>query len=132
MYPKYHILYGAIFSLVLIPLFGIWNSLIVFLASFLIDMDHYTRYVYEKKDFSIIRSIKYYYNKSIKRRHEIYLLHTVECWILLLLLGYYNPIFIFILLGFLFHMACDFIDMINKKYYEVRVYSIVIWMLLKL
>jgi hypothetical protein len=132
MYPKYHILYGAIFSIILIPLFGFWNSLVVFLASFLIDVDHYTRYVYEKRDFSISRSIKYYYNKSIKRKHEVYLLHTVEFWLLLLILGYYYSIFIFILFGVLFHMACDFIDMVHKKYYDVRVYSIIIWMILKL
>ncbi len=132
MLPKYHILYGAIFGIVIIPFIGILNSTIVFLASFLIDSDHYLRYVCVTRDFSIINSIRYFYDKSKKRLHELYIFHTVEFWLLLLLLGVYSEIFIYILLGILYHMAFDFIDMFKKGYYNVRIYSVLLWMILKI
>lgn len=129
MYPKDHILYSTIFCIVLIPIFGFWDSLIVFLAAIFIDTDHYIRYVFITKDWSIKNSIKYYYDKTKKRYHELYILHTLEFWLLLLLLGFYSPVFTFILLGVLYHMVLDFIDMFQKKYYEIRIYSVVLWLI---
>lgn len=132
MLPKHHILYGAIFGLVLIPFIGLLNSFIVFLASFLIDADHYLRYVYVAKDISIKNSISYFYDKSKKRFHELYIFHTVEFWVFILILGFYYPVFIYVLLGMLYHMVFDFIDMFNKKYYNIRIYSVLLWMILKI
>lgn len=132
MLPKYHIMYGSIFGIVLVPFIGLFNATIVFLASFLIDADHYFRYVYVEKDISVMNSIRYFYDKSKKRFHELYIFHTVEFWLLLLLLGFYSPVFIYILLGMLYHMVFDFIDMFKKGYYNVRIYSVLLWMILKL
>jgi len=61
MLPKAHIFYGAIFSIILylIGLSAI-ESILTFLASFLIDFDHYLRYVLKKKRFQLKKCILFF------------------------------------------------------------------------
>ena len=126
MLPKYHIIYGAIFSLIIYYLFPIslFHAIIIFLSSFLIDVDHYFYYVYTKKDYSLIRAIKWFKKErkkglkiSKKRRKESklphYIFHGVELWIILYFLSLLNGIFFFILIGILFHMILDYIEIIR-------------------
>ena len=56
MYPSKHLIFGLIFSLVLYLVFqeiGIPGFLTIWLASFLIDVDHYLYYAISKKDISL-------------------------------------------------------------------------------
>ena len=57
MYPKHHILLGFIFSVfvfILFPKIGILGVSIIFLSSFLIDVDHYIGYAIRKRDLYTI------------------------------------------------------------------------------
>lgn len=122
MLPKKHILYGGIFSSLawtLFPNIGP-NALTIFLASFLIDADHYFAYALKRKNLNLRKAYKYFREmheklkigvkngKNIKSPLVIF--HTVESLLLLLILSIFYPIFLFIFIGFVFHNILDMID----------------------
>lgn len=122
-----HLFYGFILSLVLFPLIGLINSLLVFFSSFLIDVDHYLYYVYIKKDFSLRRAYYWFVEnrkkykkldkiKKEKSRVAMLYFHGFETIILLFILGYFISFFNYIGIGFLFHIILDLFD--QRKYQE--------------
>ncbi|MBS3093929.1 hypothetical protein J4456_05105 [Candidatus Pacearchaeota archaeon] len=128
MLPKYHILSGLLLALALFLFYDIsyLQALIVFLAAFLIDIDHYLLYVIKKNDGSIKNSMKFFYAKSKewlkmsieerkKYKRSIFIFHGIECWALMYLLYPIFPWMIFIGYGFALHMALDYIDLFIKR-----------------
>ncbi len=128
MLVKYHFVLGAIFSILVYTLFQITptQAIIIFLASFLIDFDHYLIYVIDKKNLSLKKSYKYFsqhkekwvkLSKQQKNQYKNYLLifHGIEFIILLLVLSFLSNIFLYILIGILFHLFLDYIDIIYYK-----------------
>ena len=66
MLPKYHIIYGFILSLILFlifPTLGLIGAGIIFLSSFLIDVDHYIYYVLKENKFSPRKAIHHFLEK---------------------------------------------------------------------
>ena len=128
---KYHFSFGIIFTILLYflfsPIIPPWGLLIIFLSSFLIDIDHYFYYIYKKGDFSLIKAYRWYIKNARKfcsmskeKRKQVYLgiyiFHGIEPLIILFLLGFYlSPLFNFILIGFLFHLSIDLISEIILK-----------------
>ena len=103
MLPKYHVIIGAIATLIIQVVFQltILQSLIIFFSSFLIDADHYLIYALKKKDWSLKNSRKYFFkrrkrwiklsNKEKKQyKRPIYIFHGIEFWILLIILSLYT------------------------------------------
>jgi hypothetical protein len=123
---KYHLLLGVIFAVLLYllfsPLISLFGLLIIFLSSFLIDVDHYLYYVCKKGDFSLIRAYSWYMKNARKfcfmskeKRKQFYLgfyiFHGIEPLIILFFLGFYiSQFFTFILIGFLLHLSTDLIS----------------------
>jgi hypothetical protein len=121
MLPKWHLLLGFIFSLFLliinIPLSYLG---IFFFSSFLIDIDHWFGYIFQKKKFSPIKAIRWNYleskrwdrlskNEQEKYKSLIMIFHNLEFLFILFLLSiFYNP-FLFVLFGCLFHLITDWI-----------------------
>jgi len=138
MFPRIHILVGAIISLLIYLIFPITilQTLILFLSSFLIDVDHYLLYVFITKDISLKRSINYYYNHrskwlklTIEERREFkrfsFIFHSIECWLILLILAQFHTIFYFILLGIAIHMILDYTEIKHLKEPFYQKFSIV-------
>ena len=128
MFPKVHILIGAIISILLYIIFPITSvqTLTIFLASFLIDIDHYLFYIFIKRDISLKRAINYFYShrvkwlklsKEEKRKFKrfTFIFHNIEFWLILLILAQFYTIFYFILLGFAIHISLDYIEIIYMK-----------------
>lgn len=125
MLPKTHFFIGLLVSILiylLFPSIGIFSASVILLSSVLIDFDHYLYYVIKKKNFSLKKAYTWFFNhrkifiKLTKKQKEnfertIIIFHGIECWILLLLLMYFNKIFLFILLGVIIHMVLDFIEL---------------------
>jgi len=123
MYPKHHIILGAIFAAALyfiFPSIGILNAAIVFLSSFLIDVDHYIYYRYKTGNWNLkkaydwfIQNSKKVYKMPRKERNNCYTgfcaLHGMEILVLLYLLSYIWNFAIFIFVGFAFHLLLDYI-----------------------
>ncbi len=138
MYPSQHLIFGFIFSLIIFfifPSIGVFGLITIAAASILIDTDHYLLYVWEKHDFNLRNSYKWYRKKvkqvlslpkeeRLKYYHGLYIFHGFEVLFILLLLSIFiSKYFLFILTGFNIHL---FLDMIadNRNYTKSFKYSI--------
>ena len=123
MKPLFHIIFSLIASLILFflnlkPLF----NFLFFLSAVLIDADHYLFYIIRKRDLNLMRAYKYFK----KTRISVYIFHTIEFFLLLLILSLFFNFFWLIFFGCLFHMILDLIyELFQKDKKYKRVYSLV-------
>ncbi len=144
MFPRIHIIWGAIFSIILYFLFpesiGLLGASVIFLSSILIDVDHYTYYVYKTKNWNLKKSIQWYFinNDKFKKmssaqKDRIYtglcFLHGTEALLLLFILVIIpSPLSIwalFVSIGFIFHLIVDAIDLYIRNYRFEKVISFI-------
>lgn len=120
MLPKAHIFFGAIFSIILYLVgLNFYQSFLVFLATFLIDFDHYAWYVLKKKNLSLKKA--YNFLKAMdKAKPMMMIFHTFEFLLLILILAFFYDFFLFILIGMLFHSLLDVIDLKYNKELHLR------------
>jgi hypothetical protein len=109
MLPKTHLIFGAIFSVLVYFFFSItfFQASLIFLSSFLIDIDHYLLYICRKKDFSLKNAYLWHKNIEVPHKPFLHIFHTIE---LILLIGIFSFIFqsfLFVLIGILFHSIFD-------------------------
>jgi len=126
MYPRYHVLLGLVFSLILFIFcekINLLAAIIIFFSSFLIDFDHYIFIAWKLKQKNIFKA--YSTGVSLKKEHNrlgknqkkkllkgFYLFHGFEILIILFLLGFLiHKFFYFILIGFLFHLFLDYLEL---------------------
>jgi len=138
MLPKYHIIFGFLFSLILFiffPFIGLGGFLIIFASSVLIDVDHYVYYLFKNKIFSINKAYNYFFEKRKKLLAKnlkekivnqanplMYIFHGIEVLLIFFILGLFvNKIFLFIFMGFSFHL---FLDVLEQIYYGFRIAKI--------
>jgi len=131
--PKTHIYFGILFAgliYLVFPVIGIVGFLVLLSASILIDIDHYSIYVWRKKDFSYKRSVEWFLDLQKKETFEkrvspISLLHTVEVLAVIGVLAFFNQIFLFIFVAFMFHSICDTGLMVYEGKFFAREYSLI-------
>lgn len=141
MLPRWHILYGAIFTLLLwiiAPNLEWLNLLIIFLSSFLIDFDHYLSAGIHIRDFSILKVFRYYKEDAIKANKEkamgirkkgiFQFFHTIEFHILIGVLGIWVYPLFYVFIGMVFHSLIDLYDMAKKDYLYRREFLFYNWM----
>lgn len=108
MLPQWHFLLGAIFALLLWPIFG-FGSLVIFASSFLVDFDHYLLYIKRTKNCNLLKS--YYFLKKLakekSKKRYLFVFHTVEFWAVLIVASFYSQLAFLILIGIAFHMLLD-------------------------
>lgn len=128
MLPKTHILIGAIISFILYLIFNLtlFQTGIIFLSSFLIDIDHYFWYALELKTFSLKKHYKYALRKTkvwrnLKNKHKrvykfpIFIFHGIDFFIILLVLSFFYRFLLFVLIGVIIHMFFDYFDILYHK-----------------
>ena len=133
MYPKHHIILGAIFAAALyfiFPSIGILNAAIVFLSSFLIDVDHYIYYRYKTGNWNLKKAYDWFEERGRKldclprkKREEFYLafcfLHGIEVLIILFILSIFvSKHFLFIFTGVALHLI---LDTLHQTTYQDRI-----------
>jgi hypothetical protein len=148
MFPKIHIIFGFIFSLILLLLFpeiGWFGFISIFASSVLIDVDHYLFYAVTKKDWSLKNAYNWFVEgekkfkklllKEKKESKQIpCIFHGIEFIIILLVLIYFNfyrQFLIYILLGIVFHQVLDFIY-IKDNHFKLnhlgsQIYNIIVY-----
>ena len=129
--PTVHIAQGIGSTAVLYPFIG-ENAVVFGLSVILIDIDHIIQYVDDTKNlnpkgffvyFNVLDN--YVKNRNIEKDYLcINLFHTIECYLLLLLLAGSFPVLYYVLFGFLFHHLFDQIYMIKNKILYCRAFSI--------
>lgn len=112
MLPYIHFISAVLGSIFLLLLkWQWWQISLFFLTAFFIDMDHYIYFIHKKKSLSLIRAYKYFLNlnKTLKKKiHLLFFFHTIEFFILLVILTIISfNIFFPLLLGFAIHYVLD-------------------------
>ncbi len=141
MYPKQHIFYGAIFSLliwIVAPNLNYTYIITIFLASVLIDIDHYTLAVTKTKKISLQSALNFYdkleekirrnHKKGLRKREPFHPLHTVEFHILIAIISLFSSYFFFIFIGMVFHSLLDIIDLVSQDMLYLREYFFFNWL----
>jgi len=136
---KSHIIAGAVGAIAFYSIFGPFKTLIFFLASFLIDVDHYLDYLWRTKgkDWSPKRMFQYYdyviENKYDKNNIGFSIMHTVEVFFIIYLLSLYvsSELFLPILCGMAYHMIFDMVWLSYHKVTFIRPFSIVEYIIRK-
>ena len=118
MLPQTHLFGSFLLMLVMWPFFGFW-SLFVFLGGVFIDIDHYFRYIFFKKDWNLKKAYYFFKGRDCNGlRNEIYIFHTMETLIALILLSFFHRLFFLTLIGWLLHIGMDFFY--DKKNHKIR------------
>ena len=126
MLPIVHIAFGILLSIILYPIFGFY-IIIIFLSSFLIDVDHFLWYGFKYKNWNLKDSYKFYIENT-KYKDVLHIFHTIEFLILVILLTLYFRFFLFILIGIGLHYILDAIYTITHKKYGKRAVSLIMWL----
>ncbi len=128
MLPKWHFLFGYVFSIVLIYFFkfSLFAGLVILLSSVFIDLDHVLIYFLKTKN---LNPWKFYSWSMIKRRAWFslplkerkkygcphFILHGLEFVLIIAFLSLFHIIFFWILWGIILHLILDFIELINRR-----------------
>ena len=140
MFPKWHVIYGALFTLIIFlaaPHVGWINLVLIFLASFLIDFDHYINAVKRTKKLGLREAWHYHMEegkrahseraKGIRRRGDFHLFHTIEFHALIAIIGIFFSPFFYIFIGMVFHNLLDVMDMAHRDFLYRREYFLTKW-----
>jgi len=134
MLPKTHAILGAVFSVLIYFIFhvSLFNVSLIFLASVLIDFDHYVFYIQKKNDFSLKNSYNFLKKESQKKHKPmLHIFHTLEFMILIIILSFIWQGFLFVFIGMIFHSAFDIGDFIYHKKYTAREHFLIRYLILK-
>jgi len=132
MKAEHHAISGGIAASLLIPFLGV-NSITFWVASVLIDGDHYVDYLYRNrfKDFSVRRMFTFHDLLSIEFIKQgslgLNLMHTVE-FLLAVFVFYVFTGWVWVLAvlgGMLFHIITDIIYMYRRGIVFKRAFSII-------
>ena len=130
MQLKEHIAYGGAASVALYPVFGV-RTLLFFLASVLIDADHYLDYLYYTrfKNWSVKTMFKFHGTMAAWRNKPdicaLEAFHTAEFLAALgaLALAFHSVELSLIFWGMIFHMVLDLIRLTQWKRVDLRALS---------
>ena len=141
MLPRWHIFWGAIFTLIiwyfaqdLKPIY----LLLIFLSTFLIDLDHYLVAVKENNTLSLKRSLIYFkennkkeisdHKKGKRNRGHFFLFHTIEFHIFIAILGLFWIGFFYIFIAMVFHSLLDLFWLLYHDMFYVREFFLFNWL----
>jgi len=114
-------LFLAILLFFIFPFVGIFEAILIFLASFSIDIDYLLYYFYRKRSFSLSKTYRFakenghkYKKLSYEEKKKYFrafrLFHGIETLIILFLLGILlHNLFYYVLIGALLHLIMDYI-----------------------
>jgi hypothetical protein len=141
MYPRWHILLGAVFTLliyILVPGINLIYLFLIFFSSFLIDFDHYLCAVYKTKKLRPRHAFDYYKKRSIdekndisqgiKRKGDFHLFHTIEFHLLIGLFSFVWPVLFYLFLGMIFHSLLDVTHLISRGAFHRREFFFFRWL----
>lgn len=121
MFPIYHFVSSIVPIMLLFPIYK-YFSLVFLVGSYLIDADHYLWYVLRYKDLSFKNA---YRESLLKKEGRLHIFHTVEFLFLMGILSFHSIFFFVILMGMVFHMSLDLLDMTIRKVLRARNPSVI-------
>lgn len=134
MMPLEHLIASLIVSLLAYPIFEMFSFLIILTGVF-VDVDHYLLYVYKFRSLDLKKAFDFHISlKEVKKGEKqityIYVFHSFEFMLLLLLLSFYSIIFVMLFLGVILHVIMDWIyDYKHPNKKIVKAYCVLLWLL---
>jgi hypothetical protein len=105
---KDHLIISIIITIILFPFFG-WFSVLAIVGGVLVDFDHYLWHIINKKTLSIRKAYHFMKHKNHANRNMTLIFHNIEFWIAKVILTYYFPFLLPLLIGIAAHMSMDLI-----------------------
>lgn len=151
MLPRWHILLGFMFSLLIYAAFNIdvISFLILFISTWVIDIDHYFWYIIKKRNIKFSSAYKYFFQRRGKlknlpkkqilqimlNQNRIFVLHSIEMlfaisivFLIILKKFRFSVLYIYLfLLGVIFHISLDILEGNTIK----ERYSIILFLIAK-
>ena len=141
MIPRWHILFGAIFTILVWIVFPNISPVfywVIFLSTFMIDIDHYLLGVAKTGKWGLFSSLEYFrmlvkkekHNKmrGIRKKGNLFVIHTIEVLAVLGVLGYYSDWIFYMFVGFIFHFLVDLVGLIYNDEVYRRYFFLVDWL----
>ena len=141
MLPRWHFFFGLLLTIGLYaynPDISILHLSLIFLASWLIDIDHYCCAVHRTGSWRLRDAYSYHdtlgkqiarnHQKGIRKKYDFHLFHTLEFHALIALISiWWTPAF-YIFIGMAFHSLLDLFTLINKDAVYLREYFFFTWL----
>lgn len=99
-----HFIVSTILAIALYPFLGI-DSTWVFVTGFLIDIDHYFYYIIKYRKLNVFEGNRFF--KEVKLYNILLIFHTVEIFLLVVVLSFFSLIGKVLLLGLIVHHVMD-------------------------
>lgn len=135
MLPLWHILWGAVFTALIwffSPSIGLIYLALLFLSSFLIDLDRYIASAVSTGRLSPVHSFRHHKKviesvnkdkqKGIRKKAYFHFFHTIEFHILIAFLAFFWMPFFYIFIGMVFHSLLDLVSLLHKGHFHTREY----------
>lgn len=123
-----HTVQSVVTSSVLYPFIG-ENAVAFGLSVVFIDIDHVFDYILQTRSlkvFGVFPYCKILLNAMKKNRFLVLnIFHTVEFFLLIAILGFFNPVFFYMLAGMLCHIALDIYHLSRSNIVFFRAFSII-------
>lgn len=120
MKPSDHLKHSTWFSLLLATVLDLPSVGVVFLSSLLIDADHWLWSIWALGHWNPLKAVRWHIEKqadlSSLNYHICCVFHTVEFLSVLGAVAIFSPLARLVLLGFLFHVACDLFN--DRTFYR--------------
>jgi hypothetical protein len=141
MMPRWHVLYGFIFSYILVYFFNfsLFSGFVIFLTSIFMDLDHVLLYYLDTKNLNPSKFMNYSRkrkecwrniseNESNLYKKPHFILHGMEFLLLLLIFSFLHVFFLWILIGILIHLFFDlFVLIYEKEHISIKTSQIWLW-----
>ena len=98
------------------------DALGFFLASTLIDLDHFAWFAWRFKSLDIAEAKRMFENHELREYPVLKAFHTIEFWLIMIVLGMLGGVWFFLLLGASFHLAIDAVQIVlyERKHPEIK------------
>jgi len=133
------LLLTSVICLIFFKFYG-WNVLFVFLGGVLADADHYLLFILKYKTLNIKKAYERFKGRRKRKKREPptkfeLLFHSIEFFVLMIILSFFFSIFFLIFVGLFIHLLTDgiFKKWIYQiyKYKKITSHSIIGWYLNK-
>lgn len=123
-----HFFISAILAGLLFLFFG-WYSLLAFVGGVLIDIDHYILYFFIHKNFNLKKAYYYFKDRNFDKHYFLlYVFHSMELLIVMIIISFYNKIILIITLGMALHYAADFIYELQVSGHFIKNWWTITWL----
>lgn len=112
-----HVIGAGVVSVIFLRFFGIINLMGLFCFASFLDVDHYIYYILKFRNLHIGKAIKYFESHKHIERFCLCIFHTVEFFILFVLLTYFSRSF-FLYACFIGILSHYILDIAQGLYYK--------------